>query len=95
MMGFSYYSQASKTISSGFKTWAEDAKFHWRKINIWTWFMFKKNGFLPLGQDIQVPFHKAGIMSKTSYQWPFQDPKLEVPTIYKAYFSGLCKGISP
>ena len=28
-------------------------------------------------------------------QWPFQDPRLEVPTIYKAYFSGLCKGISP
>ena len=28
-------------------------------------------------------------------QWPFQDPKLEVPTIYKAYFLGLCKGISP
>ena len=28
-------------------------------------------------------------------QWQFQDPKLEVPTIYKAYFSGLCKGISP
>jgi len=28
-------------------------------------------------------------------EWPFQDPKLEVPTIYKAYFSGLCKGISP
>ena len=26
-------------------------------------------------------------------QWPFQDPKLEVPTIYKAYFSGLCKRI--
>jgi hypothetical protein len=26
-------------------------------------------------------------------QWPFQDPKLEVPTIYKAYFSGLCKGV--
>ena len=23
------------------------------------------------------------------YQWPFQDPKLEVPTIYKAYCSGL------
>jgi hypothetical protein len=22
-------------------------------------------------------------------QWPFQDPRLEVPTIYKAYFSGL------
>ena len=29
------------------------------------------------------------------YQWPFQEPKLEVPTIYKAYGSGLCKGISP
>ena len=28
-------------------------------------------------------------------QWPSQEPKLEVPTIYKAYFSGLCKGISP
>ena len=29
------------------------------------------------------------------YQWPFQEPKLEVPTIYKAYVSGLCKGIYP
>jgi hypothetical protein len=28
-----------------------------------------------------------------SDQWPFQDPKLEVRTIYKAYFLGLCKGI--
>ena len=28
-------------------------------------------------------------------QWPFQEPKLEVCTIYKAYFLGLCKGISP
>ena len=27
-------------------------------------------------------------------QWPFQEPKLRVPTIYKAYFSDLCKGIS-
>jgi hypothetical protein len=24
-----------------------------------------------------------------------QEPKLEVPTIYKAYVSGLCKGIYP
>ena len=31
----------------------------------------------------------------TKDQWPFQEPKLEVPTIYKAYFLGLCKGISP
>ena len=28
-------------------------------------------------------------------QWEFQDPKMEVPTIYKAYFLGLCKVISP
>ena len=29
------------------------------------------------------------------FQWEFKDPKLEVPTIYKTYFSRLCKGISP
>ena len=29
------------------------------------------------------------------FQLPFQDPRLEVLTIYKAYISGLCKGISP
>ena len=29
------------------------------------------------------------------YHWPSQEPKFEVPTIYKAYFSGLGKGISP
>ena len=29
------------------------------------------------------------------FQWEFQDPKMEVPTIYKPYFSGLCQGISP
>ena len=34
-------------------------------------------------------------MVESLFQWEFQDPKLEVPTIYKAYFSGLCKGISP
>ena len=28
-------------------------------------------------------------MCKSYNQWEFQDPKLEVPTIYKAYFSGL------
>ena len=28
-------------------------------------------------------------------QWSFQEPKLEVPNIYKAYLLGLCKGISP
>ena len=30
-------------------------------------------------------FNKQHLIS----QWPFQEPKLEVPTIYKAYFSGL------
>ena len=35
------------------------------------------------------------LLDSPSNQWPFQDPKLEVPTIYKAYFSGLCKRISP
>ena len=28
-------------------------------------------------------------------QWPFQDPKLEVPTIYKAYIRPKFQGISP
>jgi len=42
--------------------------------------------------------HRIGPSTKkqrlTFIQWPFQVPKLKVPTIYKAYFSGLCKGIS-
>ena len=29
------------------------------------------------------------------YQWPFQDPRLEVPTIYKAYVRPKFQGISP
>ena len=29
------------------------------------------------------------------HHWPYQEPKLEVATICKAYFLGLCKGISP
>ena len=29
------------------------------------------------------------------HQWKFQDPEMELPAIYKAYFSGLCKGIYP
>ena len=43
-----------------------------------------------------VTFHSyVKLPEGTSHQWPFQEPKLEVPTIYKAYFSGLCKEISP
>ena len=36
-----------------------------------------------------VPEAIAGIAGCLFRQWPFQEPKLEVPTIYKAYFSGL------
>ena len=31
-------------------------------------------------------FFKLGVWQN---QWPLQEPKLEVPTIFKAYFSGL------
>ena len=31
----------------------------------------------------------AMIFPSTAIQWPLQEPKLEVPTIYKAYFLGL------
>ena len=41
-----------------------------------------------------VIFHSY-VSFPTFCQWEFQDPKMEVPTIYKAYFLGLCKGISP
>ena len=44
---------------------------------------------------ISKSLHIVGTELQCRHQWPFQDPKLEVPTIYKAYFLGLCKGISP
>ena len=31
----------------------------------------------------------------TTSQWPFQDPKMEVPTIYKAYVRGYPQKIWP
>ena len=31
----------------------------------------------------------------SNYQWEFQDPEMEVPTIYKAYLLRLCKGTYP
>ena len=34
-------------------------------------------------------YHQRDSQVQNIIQWPFQDPKLEVPTIYKAYFSGL------
>ena len=37
----------------------------------------------------------SAIVVKRVYQWPFQEPKLEVPTIYKAYVRAKFQGISP
>ena len=34
-------------------------------------------------------------MNGDLYQWEFQEPKLEVPTIYKAYIRPKFQGISP
>ena len=42
-----------------------------------------------------MPFPGPSPVFMSFHQWQFQEPKLEVPTIYKAYVSGLCKGISP
>ena len=36
-----------------------------------------------------------GLLIINDHQWPFQDPKLEVPTIYKAYVRPKFQGISP
>ena len=44
---------------------------------------------------VNIIYWIPGYVNLLIIQWPFQEPKLEVPTIYKAYFSGLCKGISP
>ena len=33
--------------------------------------------------------------SQTKCQWPFQGPKLQVPTIYKVYVRGMYENISP
>jgi hypothetical protein len=46
--------------------------------------MIEKNGFLPLGQDIQVPFHKAGIMNRTSYLRKKNAKKLAEHHIFSA-----------
>ena len=55
-----------------------------------------KNVYHIFGEmDIQVLATFSSLQIWCIYQWNFQEPKLEVPTIYKAYFSGLCKGISP
>ena len=52
------------------------------RAGAWTPWICLKIGYTP----------NSNVLS--SCQWEFQDPKLEVPTMYKAYFLGLCKGIS-
>ena len=43
-----------------------------------------------MGYDGMNPIHIPLISTNPQYfQWPFQEPKLEIPTIYKAYFLGL------
>ena len=49
------------------------------------------NLLLPGSPTTYFPREKTQII----YQWPFQKPQLEVPTIYKAYFSTLYKGVYP
>jgi hypothetical protein len=54
-------------------------------------------GFNPTHQNkvIFIAVHVDPMVLETTMeflwwiQWEFQDPKLEVPTIYKTYFSGL------
>ena len=57
---------------------------------------FRKSRWLDLwgltGWSKQVNIY---VLAKIRNRWEFQDPKMEVPTIYKAYFLGLCKWISP
>ena len=41
-----------------------------------------------------IHFHRILQYKSSIFQWPLQVLKFEVPTLCKAYFSGLCKGIS-
>ena len=46
--------------------------------------------------DVFFLVNPVSPLDESSYhQWPFQESKLEVPTICKAYFLGLCKGDIP
>ena len=59
---------------------------------VWCYNNQQKSGVLPaiMGYN-RIIWYNMAIL-----QWEFQDPKnLEVPTIYEAYFLGLCKGICP
>ena len=56
--------------------------------------------FVQFGMEIFVDFPVPSLLPSRcirfrmvwrTWQWPFQEPKLEVPTIYEAKFSGLCR----
>ena len=65
-----------------------------RKINRATWdeqhALTSPNAFVFMRTFVSFVIILMGLLSQD--QWPFQDP---VPTMYKAYFLGLCKGLSP
>ena len=52
--------------------------------------VIEKSSGIPCWWMLVMGYHHPQLV-----HWPIQEPKLEVPTIYKAYFSGLCKEISP
>ena len=59
------------------------------KIGSWHLFVFFFNRWIP--NRLRAKNHGKNHGSMRD----LQDPKMEVLTIYKAYFSGLCKWISP
>ena len=48
-------------------------------------FSWDLNDFTNQTWDISGDFSLTDITEIFFYQWPFQDAKLEVPTMYKAY----------
>ena len=67
------------------------------RLNPLVFFIMFPTGFeVPLGGYTMI-YHMFRYTSllEASCQWPFQEPKLEVPTIYKAYIRPKFQGISP
>jgi hypothetical protein len=46
-------------------------------------------GYIKQDQSLRCPVFLEHFFALNKIQWPFQEPKLEVPTIHKAYISGL------
>ena len=47
-----------------------------------------RNWAMP-GCTANCPHGPPGAMAMAATQWPFQDPKMEIPTIYKAYIRAM------